>query len=470
MGTSAVATQQTAVIETSAPPDNGMMFQIEDKLSPGQGLFFGIQQVLAMDVYVAPLILAGLLALNVRTTAYFIEVTFLACGVATIIQSGFGMKMPFVQGPTWVPVGAMAAITRSFGLPVCYGALIPGAIVYMALGWPLRVFSKIVKNALPPIVGGTVIIVIGMAMMGVGWKMVLFAPGNMNKNFLETGCTAIVLIVGVVLGGRKGRSSHFFRIASVLYAIVVGFAIAYLCGNVDFTPVVRAHWLSIPTVFPYGAPVFRLMPTLTMFLIYFIVMIETIGGWFAMEAITASKLTEPRLNKGTLGEGLGCLISVLVGGIPVTAYGTNAGVVQVTRVASRWATVYAGIILIILGLITKLMYVLAIIPPPVITGVFFVLTITIVMAGFRVVQQYEVNDRNTLVVGLPIFVTIGCAVMPQEMVFRMPAVLSILIASAIAPGALLAPIVHWLLPDKHKTHPMAGRAISGLHDEPATSA
>ena len=55
------------------------------------------------------------------------------------------------------------------GLSAVYGALIPGAIVVMILG-ASTAFHHIIGRLVPPLVGGTIIIVVGIALMPVALR------------------------------------------------------------------------------------------------------------------------------------------------------------------------------------------------------------------------------------------------------------------------------------------------------------
>lgn len=58
----------------------------------------GIQHVLAMDVYVVPVIIASIIGISTAQTSSLIQATFIAAGLATIIQSHFCMRLPVAQG------------------------------------------------------------------------------------------------------------------------------------------------------------------------------------------------------------------------------------------------------------------------------------------------------------------------------------------------------------------------------------
>ena len=88
----------------------------EDRLPLGEAALLGLQHVLAMDVYVVPFIIASVLSLAVADSAAVIQSAFIAAGLATIIQSQWCMKLPVVQGPSYIPIGAVLAI--AFGASV----------------------------------------------------------------------------------------------------------------------------------------------------------------------------------------------------------------------------------------------------------------------------------------------------------------------------------------------------------------
>ncbi len=74
------------------------MINIDEKISLPRSLSLGAQHVLAMDLYIVPIILAGLLSLTVADTSALIQMTFVVAGLATIIQSRCLLKLPVMQG------------------------------------------------------------------------------------------------------------------------------------------------------------------------------------------------------------------------------------------------------------------------------------------------------------------------------------------------------------------------------------
>ncbi|WNS73587.1 nucleobase:cation symporter-2 family protein [Bacillus sp. DTU_2020_1000418_1_SI_GHA_SEK_038] len=445
-------------------PENGIIIGVDDKISYGKALLLGAQHVLAMDLYIAPIIIAGLLSLGTENTSFFIQMCFLATGLATLIQTGAGIKLPVVQGPSYVPIGAIAAIGGKLGLGAIAGSLIPGALIIALLGYPMKWFAKVVKRVIPPLVGGTVIIIVGIALMPVGINNIYIAPGNVGDNIIVAAVSAGVLIVCMLLGRKVNGVGTFFRLVSVLIAIVAGTATASFFGTVDFSPVKEAAWFSLPSFLPFGKPIFNVSAIITMVLVYFIILIETTGTWFVVSTVTGKELDEKRLNRASVGEGLGCFVGALFGSTPMTGYSSNAGLLAITGVASRLAIMASGFILVCLGLVPKLSTAITCIPEPVINGIFGIVCVAIVTNGMKVIQPIIIDDRNMMIIGIPILLTLAVTVLPKEVLYSAPEWATYILSSGITVGALATVILNLVIPSGEKKS--AAEPVSEITDTP----
>ncbi|KZR56809.1 uracil-xanthine permease family protein [Pseudobacillus badius] len=428
--------------------ENNIIIGVDDKVSPGKAFVLGLQHVLAMDLYIAPIIIAGLLALSAENTSFFIQMCFLATGIATLIQTGAGIKLPVVQGPSYVPIGAIAAIGGKLGLGAIAGSLIPGAIIIALLGYPLKWFAKAVRRIIPPLVGGTVIIIVGIALMPIGLNNVYNAEGKIGENIFIAAVSAAVLVICMLLGRKTRGIGTFFRLVSVIIAIIVGTITASFFGTVDFSPVKEAGWFSLPTLFPFGKPVFDLSAVITMVFVYFIILMETTGTWFVVSSITGKELDETRLNRASVGEGLGCLVGALFGSTPMTGYSSNAGLLAITGVASRMVIMASGLILICLGLIPKLSTAITCIPEPVINGIFGIVCVAIVTNGMKVIQPIVIDDRSMIVIGIPILLTIAVTILPKDVLANVPDWANYILSSGITVGALATVLLNLVIPEQ----------------------
>src|SRR5580704_6654285 len=135
-------------------------------------LALGLQHVLVMyaGAVAVPLIIGRALKLPPEDVAFLISADLFACGLATLVQClgfpGVGIRLPVMMGVTFASVGPMLAMASApdVGLLGIYGSVITAGIfaviVAPFMGQALRLF--------PPVVTGTIIMVIGISLMRVG--------------------------------------------------------------------------------------------------------------------------------------------------------------------------------------------------------------------------------------------------------------------------------------------------------------
>ena len=427
----------------------------DDKVSIPKALLLGMQHVMAMDVYVVPFIIGAALALSQGDAASLIQSTFLAAGLATVIQTALCMKMPVAQGPSYIPLGAVLAVAFGAGggyagLSTVFGALIPGALIVIALGVS-GVFHRVVRWLVPPIVGGTIILIVGLSLLPIALKANIFTVHgsmSMDQSIGLGAFSAALLVVAMMLGLRfPGRFGHWMRLSSVVIALVGGTLLAWALGLFSWQPVLEARWLTLPNLAMLDYDLhFSPAAIATFVVIYMVVIAETTGTWFAVSAVIDQPLTDRDIDRGAVGEGLSCTLAALVGATPVTGYSTNAGMISITGVASRMVFITAGLLMAVMGFLGKFSALMASIPSPVIGGVFAVVCITIAMAGIRILRHVHLNERAMLVVGIPIIFSFFATLAPQEWVQTLPSMLQYLMGSAVTLGAMAAMVLNLVLP------------------------
>lgn len=428
----------------------------EDHIPTGEATLLGLQHVMAMDVYVPPIILAGMLAMGAADTSGLLQSTFLAAGVGTILQTSIFMKMPMSQGPSFVPLSAAAGIVlasgglKGNGMATLIGSLVVGAIILVLLGLS-GIFQKIINQLVPAVVGGTIITCVGLSLIPSALNSNIFeAKGNVYQNIELASVTALAMLVCVGISIRFPRVQKLFRTGSIVIALLCGTLMSASMGRFNWQSVVDAPWFSLPqrTVFHWGIS-FNWTSILTFLILYAIITTETTGTWFAMGAVTNHKITDRQWNHGIVGEGLSCLFAGLCGTTPVTGYSTNAGVVSITGVASRKVFVAAGGWFILLGFFSKLSAFLTAIPDPVIGGVFALITVTIMLNGLNVIRGIKTSDADLYIIGLPIVLTLAIILLPAHITKAAPQMLQYLLGSPIAVAALTAIILNLLMPRRH---------------------
>lgn len=438
---------------------------IDDKIPVGKSIVLGLQHILSMDLYIMPLILGGAIGLQGGNLSFFLQMSFFACGIATLLQNGMFMKYPIAQGPSYVPLGALCMIGATMGIPTMIGSLIPGALIVILLG-VTKLFSKFIRKAIPPFIGGIIILIVGLTLVPTAVTGVFSTTGNLTVNAISGSVTFVVLLLCMVLQYCL-KNSGLLHMCSVIIALVVGTLVAVTMGGADFSSVSNAAWFALPQPFHFGLPQFNLSACLLMVVVYLFVMLDTTGTWFTVKAITGADLNDRRIDRGTIGEGLGCLVGACFGGTPMTGYSSNAGLIAITKVASRRAMIAGGTILVVLGFCPKLMAIITSLPTPVINGVFAMVAMTLIANGIKMVKDTVLDDRATLILGVAVMCGASTMILPDDVVSAAPQFVQFFLSSGIAVGGTAAILLQLLLP---KTVSLTGTAPKAASASTAASA
>lgn len=452
-----------------------------DEMLPAPKLFtLGLQHVLVMyaGAVAVPLIVGRALQLTPAQVALLISADLFVCGIVTLIQSlgatrWFGIKMPVMMGVTFAAVGPMVAIGAAN--PGVDGArMIFGSII--AAGFIAIFLAPLVARMLrffPPVVTGSIILVIGVTLMRVGidwvfgiqrgptapqvvdpahaaWLQAAAANMPAMPEGLRIAATvdnpayavpshiaisALVLAV-VLLIARYGRG--FLSNICVLIGIVLGGVVAALAGMMDFSHVADAGWFAFVTPFSFGTPIFEPVLIATMVLVMIVTLIESTGMFLALSDLTGRKLTRPMLEAGLRTDGLGTVIGGIFNTFPYTSFSQNVGLVGVTGIRSRYVCAAGGIILICLGLVPKMGALAEAIPTFVLGGAGIVMFGMVAATGVRILgagADFARNRHNMFIVA----VSLGFGMIPMvapHFLMWMPHALHPLIES----GILLASI------------------------------
>lgn len=438
---------------------NQLTVQPDEKLSFTKSTILGLQHVLAMDVYVVPFLIAMLIGLQADQSSALIQSTFIAAGLATIVQSYLCMKLPIAQGPSYVPLGAIVGIYAAsgggeLGWSSVLGASLIGAALVILLGMT-GIFNKIVKTFIPPIVGGTIIFIVGLSLLPVGIRDNIYGAtdATINQNVNLALITSAVLLLFVVLGALLGKKGSIFRIMSVLFALVAGCIAASLMGILDFSAVSNAAWFSMPQIpFADFGFSFNFSAIITMIIIYLVLLAETTGTWFAVSNVIDKPLSDKNINRGVIGEGIGCLIAALFGSTPVTGYSTNAGIISITGIASRRVFLAVGGWFVIFGCSGKLAALIASIPTAVIGGVFCIVCGIIAINGIQVMKNQHIGEKEMYVISIPMILTLALVLIPKDYLYSLPTFVQYLLGSPILAAALAAIILNKCLPNSNKNN------------------
>lgn len=417
-----------------------------------------LQHVLVMyaGAVAVPLIIGRALSLRPEEIAFLISADLFCCGLATLIQSYgssfVGIRLPVMMGVTFASVGPMLsmAATPEIGILGIYGSVIAAGI----FGVVVAPFISRLLPLFPPVVTGTIILVIGISLMrvGINWaggglptvtKVVDGVPGAFPHPAygqvlgLSVSLFVLLIILALIKWGKG-----FVRNVAVLLGIIAGATLATVLGIMEFSKVAAASWFDIVTPSHFGVPQFHLVPVLTMCIVMVVVMIESLGMFLALGDITGKQIDRDDLTKGLRADGVGTIIGGIFNTFPYTSFSQNVGLVGITGVRSRWVTVAGGGIMLVLGLLPKMAALVESVPTVVLGGAGLVMFGMVAATGARILTSvdFKNNPFNLFVVA----VSVGFGMIPlvSPTFFRhLPHQLHPLLES----GILLAAIVAVLL-------------------------
>ena len=441
----------------------------------------GIQHVLAMFVSnVTPaIIVAGAAGFGFGSNSpdfpqmiYMIQMCMVFAGVATLIQTiGFGpvgARLPIVQGTSFAFIPIMIPLVAGKGvdaMAVLAGGIVVGGIFHACLA----PFVGRLRFALPPLVTGLVVLMIGLALVKVGIQYSAGGVPAMAKNLPEFGSLlnwSMALVVILVTLGVKFFARGMLSVSAVLIGLIAGYIYAFALGEVSFVNIGRAAVFALPTPFHFGIE-FTAAAIVGFCLMSIISAVETVGDVSGITKGGAKReATDVELQGATYADGLGTAVGGLFGALPNTSFSQNVGLVAMTGVMSRHVVTIGAVFLILAGLVPKVGAAISSVPIEVLGGGVIVMFGMVAAAGVSLLSDVNWNRRNMVIFAISLSVGLGLQLVPQALQYLPPTV-KILMTSGLLPAAFLAIVLNLILPeeiDEEQTEEISG-GMSGQKNE-----
>lgn len=419
-----------------------LIYEVDDKPKPLSQVLLGFQHIFAAfgGIIVVPIIIASSLKLDAKTSTALISAAILVAGIATVIQSKgigpIGARLACIMGTDITFVAPAAVVGKKFGLAGIFGATILGAILVIFLSF----FIKYIMKLFPELVTGIVVCLIGLTLLPVSIDWAAGGSGAHDYGSLKNISIALIVTIVTLLLNHYGKG--LFSSASILIGMAVGYIICICLGMVDFSSVAKANIISFPQIFSNGIK-FNLEVLLPFIPAYCVSVISTVGNLRAINEISGIN-DDTRISKGILSDGVGSVIAGMLGAMPNTSFSQNVGLIPLTKVASRFVTMTAGILLVILGLFPKVAAIINVMPQPVLGGVGIVMFGTVAAAGIQTLSHVKLDNRNILIIATSIGLGLGVTFRP-EVLSSLPESLKMIFSSGISTGTIVALILNLIL-------------------------
>ena len=427
-----------------------LIYGLNDRPPLRETLFAALQHLLAIFVAIItpPLIIAGALKLDIETTSFLVSMALFASGVSTFIQcrriGGIGTGLLCIQGTSFSFIGPIISAGLTGGLPVIFGACMAASTVEMLISRLLKYTRKIIT----PLVSGIVVTLIGMSLIKVG--ITACGGGAVAKSngtfgsFEHVGLAALVLLL-IIFFNRS--SNRYLRMSSIVIGLVIGYAVAWCMGLVDFSSVQSYGGFNIPVPFKYGLS-FDWSAFIALGLVYLITAIEAYGDITANSLISGEpvegKTFVKRASGGILADGFNSMLAGAFNSFPNSVFAQNNGMIQLTGVASRYVGYYIAGFLILLGLFPAVGLVFSLMPEPVLGGATLLMFGTVASAGIRIIAAQTIDRKATLVMALSFSLGLSVELVP-EILSQLPETVRNIFSSGITTGGVTAILANVLI-------------------------
>lgn len=444
----------------SQPASKVLGFLPDDNPPLAAMLSLGFQQFLTM--FPATVLVAIL-------TKFDVGITLLASGLGTIIALLVSKRrIPMYYGSSFSYIAVIITVMSKFA-PDCYNStasycpqgvqivqvgILLTAVFEILIGLLImRVGKAALDRVLPPIITGSMAIVIGIALANAAlgnagnWA----APEVASKTWLVAFITLIATILFSVYLQGKG----LIGMLPILFGAIFGYLVAIPFGLVNFGSVAAANWVELPKfTFPAFTNPEAWGMALSVALIFIATVPESTAHLYQMslyiDELAAELGRKPYNIKELIGlnlvaDGADDLVVGMLGGCAGTNYGENNSLMAITRNYSTAVLMTAGVMAMVVGFFGKLVALVNTMPPAVVGGLSIYLFGVIGMQGVALIQSEKVNlfDPKQLAIGATILIcgiggnlALPNAVFPFQVPFLFPNGIPAIVFAAIV-GILL---------------------------------
>ena len=356
-------------------------------------------------------------------TKFDIGTTLLTSGISTIIAVLVSKnRIPFYYGSSFAYIAAVGATVTKFGggpegIRIAQGGIVFSGLLQIAVGLVIISLGKqVIDTILPPILTGSVAIVIGISLSQTALAM---ASANWNVALVTLGAT---IAASVFL-----QRVRFWGLFPVLIGAVAGWLFAFATGHVDTAAIGAAPLLAMPQI---TLPKFVWGSVLAIAPMALATIPETTAHLYQMSLYVdkeAEVQGRPRQGLGNLlGQavafvGLSDFLNGLFGGPAGTNYGEANATMAISKNYSAYGTLMAGIFAVLLAFVGILAATIQHLPGGLVGGLSIYLFGVIGKQGVALIaaEHVDLTDTRNLAIGaLVLVIGIGGSFFPDPVALK----------------------------------------------------
>jgi len=394
-------------------PEN-LLYGVNDVPPLSVTLLNAVQHVGVISInLIYPLLIFRLAGVHTDTVIALLAVGMAILGISTLLQCaprgpvGSGFLCPSTFTATYIAPSLLAV--KAGGLPLVFGMTIFAGLIETVLARALHRLRALV----PVEISGLIILLIGVTAGLVGVRTLLGGEAR-SPSGPEWTVAAATLGITIVLNiWGKGLA----RMLCALLGMAAGYLVSAWFGlfsPADLARLDSAPWIALPSLdhvswsFDAGlAAVFAVAALAAA--------MKAVGTLTICQRINDAAWVRPDSAsnaRGVTADGLGSVLSGLLGGVGVNTSTPSVGLVAATGVASRRVAYAAGAVFLALALTPKVSALLALMPAPVIGAALVFAACFILINGLQVITSRLLDARRTLTIGLGLIAGVTVEAIP----------------------------------------------------------
>ncbi len=399
----------------SSTPNHGQDVRYEPDERPplpltlGLGLQYAVLTV--TSVVLTPAILIGAVGGSEAYLSWVVFAALLVSGATTVIQVarvgrvGSGYLLLMGTGSAFLAI-CLAALERGGG-GLLASLIIVSSLFQFVLAAKLSLFRRIFT----PTVAGTVLLLIPVTLSGIILRKLTDVPPDAAPAAAPVTAAVTLGVIAAISVRGTGAWKLWAAAAGVAAGSVVG---GVLFGIYDAQRVLDAPWIGLPALawpgidLGFGPDFWALLPAFV--LLTLVGAMDTIGDCIAIQRISwrRPRAIDFQSIQGALtADGLGNLLSGLMGTMPNTTYVHSIAVADLTRVTARVVGICVGVVFVVLAFLPKLVAVIVAMPGPVAAAYYIVIVASLFVLGVRVLVHDGLDHRKGVAVGLAFWLGIA---------------------------------------------------------------
>ena len=404
---------------SAASGRKGIRYQPDERPPAALALGLGVQlAVLSVaGIILIPTVVMRAGGASESYLSWAVFATVAICGATTILQAfrawRLGSGHVLVMGASGAFIAVCITAVAEGGPALMAILVVVASVVPLVFAARLSLFQRV----LTPSVSGTVVMLIPVTVMPAVFNLLSAVPAETPPSAAPLCALAVVLVIAAIALKMTGA----WRLWAPVVGVIVGSGVAAVFGLYDAGRVVDAPWIGLPVGewagfdLEFGPSFWALLPAFLF--VALIASVRTVSGAVAIQRVSwrRQRAVDFRAVQGAVTvDGLGNLLSGLLGTTPNAATTVGASVTELTGVGARSVGIATGAVFIAMAFLPKVLAIVLAIPGPVVAAYLGVLLAMLFMVGMKIAIQDGIDYRKGLIVGVSFWIGVG---FQNDMVF-----------------------------------------------------